>query len=136
MQSQLDNDTVVAAIFRAMKFGVRADLSDLDTRIEAVCAAGLLALRNVAVNHFRNMKIVERENGIPLIVTALRNFPENPEVQEGALGLLRSLAKSSEEVRCQFSGKVLGFRSRHRDVWHCGQERTAPSVKILTGANP
>ncbi len=103
-----------------MKFGVRADLSDLDTRVEAVCAAGLLALRNVAVNHFKNLKIVEQENGIPLIVTALRNFPENLEAQEGALGLLRSLAKSSEEVCCQFYWKNLGFWGRellfHQEV--------------------
>ena len=86
------------AALRAILCGVRANLSDLDTRVEAISAAGLLSLRNIAVNHPKNLRIIERENGIPFIVTALRNFAESQQVQEGAMGLLRALVKTSDTV--------------------------------------
>ena len=112
----------IETIMDAILFGVRPDMSDLRSR--SLTATGCLALRNVAVEHADNLKTLVASRGIQFLVAALRVFADSQEVQvcsvlvyytcmllrkpapdtrspfaaqEGAMGLLRSMAQSNLE---------------------------------------
>ena len=118
----------------ALLFGVRPDMSDLRSR--SLTATGCLALRNVAVEHADNLKTLVASRGIQFLVAALRVFADSQEVQvgsvlayctcvllrkpapdtrapiaaqEGAIGLLRSMAQSNPEWRKSLDN--LGYRT-------------------------
>jgi hypothetical protein len=123
MRTRIGGAGGIQAIMLAMKFGVRADFSDLRDR--NLISAGCLALRNCAVDHPGNIQIVDQERGIPLLLAAMRIFPEVPGVQQGAAGLLRMLAQSSEarQVAILQAGgdRVLRMHADFTRVFHIGQ---------------
>jgi len=75
----------IKAIIHAVKFAVRPDFSDLRDR--PLTAAGCVALRNIAVNHHKNLSLVVQEKGIHLLIAALRIFPDVRDVQVRATTL-------------------------------------------------
>jgi hypothetical protein len=113
----------IEAIMDALLWGVRPDMSDLRNR--SLTAAGCLALRNVAVGHADNLKLLVASKGIQFLIAALRAFSDSQDVQvgavlvcstctplhapaltcmhtfaqEGAMGLLRSIAQSNLDWR-------------------------------------
>ncbi len=113
----------VEAIMDALLWGVRVDMSDLRDR--SLTAAGCLALRNVAVGHADNLKLLVASKGIQFLIAAFRTFSDSQDVQvgavlvcstctllqapaltrvhtfaqEGAMSLLRSIAQGNPEWR-------------------------------------
>ena len=99
----------IQAVIRAMTHNVRADFSDL--RDLPLAAAGCLALRNICVNQKVNLMIFEQERGLDLLLACLKTFGESPLVQEGTIGLLRSLSLNSDQARQRIQTVRIGALS-------------------------
>jgi hypothetical protein len=143
----------IETIMDALLFGVRPDMSDLRSR--SLTAMGCLALRNVAVEHADNLKTLVASRGIQFLVAALRVFADSQEVQvgsvlayctcmilrkpapdtrapiaaqEGAIGLLRSMAQSNPEWRKSLDNlgysKVLRRHATSTNVFPVGAGTT------------